>query len=181
MMYSLPTSVFVGGTEYDIETDYRAILDIISIINDPDLSNDEKGIGVLGIFYPGFAHMPGANFEEALRQCYAFIDGGATERRKGSPKLMDWEQDFKYIVAPINRIAGMEIRTAEYIHWWTFLSWYTEIGDCYFAHIVRIRDMKAKGKLKDKADREFYRQNRGDVDIKRHYSETEENIIKGWL
>lgn len=37
-----------------------------------------------------------------------------------------------------------------------------------------------KGKLKDKTDREFYRRNRDAIDIKRRYSETEEEIIKGW-
>ena len=45
---------------------------------------------------------------------------------------------------------------------------------------VRIRDLKAKGKLKDKADREFYRRNRDAIDIKRRYSEAEEEVIKGW-
>lgn len=182
MMYSLPTSVVVCGTEYKIETDYRSILDIISVLNDPDLSNEEKGIGILGIFYLGFVHMPEQHFEEALRQCYAFIDGGGTaDPKNNGPKLMDWEQDFRYLIAPINRIAGKEIRAAEYVHWWTFLSWYTEIGECYFAHIVRIRDLKAKGKLKDKTDREFYRKNKDVVDIKRRYSETEDEIINRWI
>lgn len=93
---------------------------------------------------------------------------------------MDWEQDFRLLIAPINRIAGQEVRALPYMHWWTFLSYYGEIGDCYFAQIVRIRDLKAKGKLKDKADREFYRRNRDAIDIKRRYSKTEEEIIKGW-
>ena len=55
-----------------------------------------------------------------------------------------------------------------------------EIGDCFFAQIVRIRDLKAKGKLKDKADKDFYRRNRDAVDIKTQYSDTENEIIKAW-
>lgn len=101
-------------------------------------------------------------------------------KRKKSTKLMDWEQDFRLLIAPINRIVGQEVRALPYLHWWTFLSYYGEIGDCYFAQIVRIRDLKAKGNLKDKADREFYRRNRDVIDIKRRYSEAEEEIIKGW-
>ena len=94
---------------------------------------------------------------------------------------MDWEQDFPYLIAPINRVAGQEIRAVEYLHWWTFLSYYYEIGDCYFAQIVRIRDLKARGKLTDKTDKEFYRKNREAVDLKMRYSEMEEDIIKGWV
>lgn len=180
MMYDLPKSIEVCGVEYAIETDFRAILDIFSILIDEDLDADAKGIGVLGIFYFDFRKMPAAHIPEAMKKCFWFINSGHDEEKKKTPKLMDWEQDFQYIVAPINRIAGQEVRALPYLHWWTFLSYYGEIGDCYFAQIVRIRDLKAKGKLKDKADREFYRRNRDAIDIKRRYSKAEEEIIKGW-
>ena len=48
-MYDLPTSVDVCGVSYDIETDYRAILDIFSVLGDVDLNNEEKAVGTLGI------------------------------------------------------------------------------------------------------------------------------------
>ena len=34
----LPTRMEVGGVEYEIETDYRAILDICAAISDPELT-----------------------------------------------------------------------------------------------------------------------------------------------
>ena len=94
---------------------------------------------------------------------------------------MDWEQDFQYIVAPINRVIGKEIRSLEYLHWWTFISAYYEIGDCLFAQIVRIRSIKAKGKRLDKQDQEFYKENKRLVDIKSKYSETEEKLLQQWI
>lgn len=180
MMYDLPTSLEVCGTEYPIETDFRVILDIFSVLSAVELTSEEKCIGVLGMFYPGFFAMPWEHTEEAIKQCFWFINGGNGETQKKTTKLMDWEQDFRLLIAPINRIAGQEVRALPYLHWWTFLSYYVEIGDCYFAQIVRIRDLKAKGKLKDKADKEFYRRNRDAIDIKRRYSEAEEEVIKGW-
>lgn len=66
------------------------------------------------------------------------------------------------------------------LHWWTFLSAYYEIGDCLFAQIVRIREKKAKGKALDKSDREFYRKNRALIDIKTHYTEAEDDLVKMW-
>lgn len=180
-MYDLPHSVEVCGVEYPIETDFRVILDIFSILNGVDLTIEEKTIGAIGVFYPDYAKMPVEHFQEALKKCFEFINCGHLDGGKKTPKLMDWEQDFQYLIAPINRIAGEEIRAKEYIHWWTFLSYYTEIGDCYFAHIVRIRDLKMRGKLTDKTDKEFYRKNKDVIDIKRRYSEAEDEIINQWI
>lgn len=180
-MYDLPKSVSVCGTDFPVETDYRAILDIFSVLNDADLSIEEKGIGVLGIFYLDFSTMPQEYFEEAFKKCFEFINCGNAETARKAPKLMDWKQDFRYLVAPINRVAGKEIRSVDYMHWWTFVSLYYEIGDCFFAHIVRIRELKAKGKLMNKDDREFYRKNREVIDIKTKYSQAQNDIVAQWI
>lgn len=180
MMYDLPTTANVCGTEYEIRSDFRDILNIFGVLGDVDLTNDEKAIGVLGIFYPDYFEMPVEHMEEALKECFSFINCGSTESGKKTPKLMDWEQDFQYLIAPINRVAGQEVRAMQYMHWWTFISMYYEIGDCYFAQIVRIRSLKAQGKLKDKLDKEFYRKNKDAVDLKTHYTSTEESIISAW-
>lgn len=180
MIYDLPKSVEVCGAEYEIETDFRAILDIFSILSDEDLDAETKSIGMLGIFYFDFMKMPAEHIPEALKQCLWFINSGQEEKNKNTTKLMDWGQDFQYIIAPINRIAGKEVRLLPYLHWWTFLSYYREIGDCYFAQIVRIRDLKEKGKLKDKVDKDFYSKNRDAIDLKKRYSTAEEEMIKGW-
>ena len=42
--WELPTSIVVGGIDYEIRTDFRAILDILKTFNDPDFENDEKWI-----------------------------------------------------------------------------------------------------------------------------------------
>ena len=96
-------------------------------------------------------------------------------------KLMDWGQDFRYIVAPINRVLGKEVRELEYLHWWTFISAYYEIGDCFFAQIVRIRNLKAKGKPLDKTDQQLYRENRELVDLKTNFTAAEDAVINAWL
>lgn len=184
MIYDLPTGVEVGDTEYAIRSDYRAVLDICTALSDPELTAQDKGIVALGIFYGEdiFQKLPAEHYEEALRRCFWFIDGGAAEdpAARKRPKLMDWEQDFQYIVAPVNRVIGTEIRSVEYLHWWSFLSAYYEIGDCVFAQIVRIRNLKAKGKPLDKADREWYQQNRKLVDLKTTYTEQENELLKQW-
>lgn len=182
MIYDLPTRMEVGGTAYEIRSDYRAILDICAALSDPELDNQEKGFAALAIFYPNFEEMPVDDYQEALERCFWFINCGDDERSDKSPlKLLDWEQDFKYIVAPINRVLGKEIRAAEYLHWWTFISAYYEIGgDCTFAQIVRIREKKAKGKPLDKQEQAWYRQNRSLVDFRTNYTKAEDDVLKQW-
>lgn len=187
MNYGLPTSVEIDGVDYAIRYDFRAILDIFEALNDPDLEQWERIFAALQIFYIDFDRL--TDYNTAAVECFKFINGGnEDDTKKKSPKLMDWEQDFPYIVAPVNRIIGKEIRSIPYdektntggLHWWTFLSAYTEIGECFFAQVVRIRDLKARGKALDKSDREFYRRNRDVIDIKTRYSDAENELLSEW-
>lgn len=181
VIYSLPTSVEVNGTEYAIQSDFRAVLDILTALSDADLSNQDKAEAVLNIFYPWFEEMPASDYQEALNQCFRFIDRGQEPKeQKKQPVVMSWEQDFDMIIAPINRIAGCEVRSLPYLHWWTFVSYYMEIGDCLFAQVVAIRDKKARGKPLDKQDLEFYRRNRDLIDLKTTYTEAEQDLLAAW-
>lgn len=192
MIYSLPTSINVQGTEYEVRSDYRAVLDICTALLDPELSSEEKALAALDIFYfsPSFSEMPQEHYQEALEKCFWFINCGNEENGRKSPRLMDWEQDFPMICAPINRVCGKDIRGIPYdektntggLHWWSFISAYYEIGgDCTFAQIVNIRDKLARGKSLDKSEREWYRQNRNLVDFKRKYTDSDNEIIKQWI
>lgn len=180
MIIGLPTSIEVCGTSYKIRSDYRAILDICIALNSIEFSNEEKGYIALFIFYEDLETMPHEHYEEALKKCYWFIDCGNEYSDKPTPHLMDWEQDFKYIIAPVNRIAGKEVRSVEYMHWWTFVSMYMEIGDCLFAQIVSIRDKMARHKKLDQSEREWYRRNKDIIELKTKYNDTENEILSMW-
>ena len=181
MIYDLPTSVTINDREYQIRSDYRAILDICTALTDPECTQREKGYILLDIFYTEFDTMPEEDYEQAIKECFDFINiGKADDNKRHPPKLMDWEQDFQYIVAPIHRVLGQEIRSIPYLHWWTFISAYFEIGDCTFAQIVRIRDQKAKGKKLDRFDADWYKEHRDIVDIKTKYTDAENELLKNW-
>lgn len=184
MIYDLPTSVEVGGKEYTIRSDYRAILDICIALNDVDLSDQERAAVALDIFYPDFPDIPQADYQEAIDKCFWFIDKGSNDGDKDrkAPRLVDWEQDFQLIVSPVNRVIGQEIRAVKYMHWWTFLSAYMEIGgDCTFSQVVGIRDKLAKHKKLDKSEREWLRRNQNLVIIKTRYTQAEDDFIKQWI
>lgn len=180
MIYDLPTSLEIQGVEYEIRSDYRAILDICIALSDPELTDQDKAIVALQIFYPNYKEIPRDALQEALERCYWFINGGTDNVGQKGPRLMDWEQDFQYIAAPINRVIGQEIRAMKYLHWWSFLSAYMEIGECTFAQIVAIRDKQKRGKRLEKHEQEWLRRNRHLVDFKVKYTEAENDLINQW-
>ena len=180
MIYDLPTFVEIQGVEYSIRSDYRAVLDICIALSDVELEEQEKALVALDIFYPDLRCIPVDHLQEALQKCFDFINCGREEGVRKAPKLVDWEQDFQHIVAPVNRVLGQEIRAIPYLHWWSFISAYYEIGECLFAQIVRIRNARARGKPLDKADKEWLRQNRHLVDFKARYTQAEKELLAQW-
>ena len=132
------------------------------------------------IFFPEVENIPREALPEAAEQMNWFIDGGQKSQAQGGPRLMDWEQDFPWIIAPVNRVLGRDVREDAPLHWWTFLSAYYEIGDCLFAQIVRIRDAMARGKKLDKADRAWAKKNAALIRLETRYTEAENDLLAAW-
>ena len=185
MDYSLPKSLFIGEKEYPVRYDYRCILDICAVLEEPELERGDRVEAAIQIFYPELEEIPDEDLKEAIERCFWFINGGEGATGKEGPKLVSWEKDVKYIISPINRVIGQEIRAIPYdietntggLHWWTFLSAYMEIGDCTFAQIVRVRSQLAKGKPLDKFDKEWYMKNKEIVDLRARYTKEEEEYF----
>lgn len=180
--WTLPKSLCVGGTDWAIRTDFRAILGILDLFNEPELDDMEKWLCCLDILYVEFDAMPPELYEEAMKAVMEFIDYTHydTEAPK-KPALMDWEQDASVIIPAINRVAGREIRTLDYLHWWTFLGYYMEIGDSLFGQYVSIRQKKAKGQKLEKWEQDFYIENKHAIDLQRRYSKEEMEEINALL
>ena len=142
--WELPQSAIFGGITYRLHTDYRDILEIFSYFDDPDLPEHLKWRIALALFYR--EEIPKAYLQEAMVFLADFLRGGRQEDEKPAPKLLDWEQDGSVIVAEVNNIAGQEIRSLPYVHWWTFLSWFHSIGEGQLSLLVGIREKLRKGK-----------------------------------
>lgn len=112
---------------------------------------------------------------EAIKKAIEFIDMGIESSRDvKKPTLMDWDQDAPLIIPAINKVLGREIRADKYMHWWTFLSAYMEIGECSFTHIINIRDKKAKGKKLEKWELEYIQEHKDIVLLKEKFTEKEQ-------
>lgn len=169
MIWDLPLYVEIDGEHHAIRNkcDYRVVLDVISALNDDELTKEEKVKCALFIFYEDFTKI--ADFQVAIDKMMNIISLGETDAEENtkSPKLMDWEQDFKHLAPPIARVLGYDPRTPEKLtHWYSFIGAFQEIGECNFSTISNIRSKKAKGKKLDKWEEEYYRNHKKDVDLK---------------
>ena len=99
-----------------------------------------------------------------------FINGGQPETSAGGPALMDWEQDSELIVADVNKTAGQEIRALPFLHWWTFLSFFHAIGEGRLSEVVSIRRKLSRGKKLEDWEKEFYREHKDLVDLRKRRS-----------
>ena len=185
-MFFLPTTVTVSGIEYPVRTDYRVILEILVMLDDPDLSDGDKTEALIRMFYE---ERP-ADVEAALQAFRRFVDprraASPSGRRTGTGKssagrLIDWQQDFDLMVAPINHILGCEVRALDHLHWHTFLSAYLEIPpDSVFARVLRIREKLRLGKKLEKYEKQWYRSNMDLVTLRQKYSQTEKEVLDAW-
>ena len=173
--WDLPKSVEGGDRTWEIRSDYRAILTIITAFEDPDLTPPEKQYTALRIFYPQFEKMPKALYKEAYDELMHFIDHGAEEKDKKPPhRVMDWEQDANILFPAVNKVAGTEVRALDYLHWWTFLGYFMEVHGGVFGTVLQLRQKKAKHKKLEKEEQEFWRANRDLCELKPKLSKEEE-------
>ena len=173
--YELPTSLSISGVDFSIRTDFRAIIDILIAMNDPELDEQAKAVVMLQILFEDWQSIPPEHLVEACQKASEFIDCGQTDNpNHPKPRLMDWEQDGDMIVPAVNKVAGKEIRAVPYMHWWTFFGYFMESGECLFNTVVGIRSKKAKGERPDKWEKKFYQENKNIIDIKTRLSEEEQ-------
>lgn len=88
--------------------------------------------------------------------------------------MYDWVQDEQMIFSAVNKIAGKETRELEYLHWWTFLGYFNEIGEGSFSFIVGIRNKLNRKKKLDSQEREFLSRNKELVRIKKLKTKAEQ-------
>lgn len=159
--YGLPVTVEVAGVRVPIRTDFRAVLDVLAAASDPLLDDGARAAVMLVIMFPNWRSLPRERVGDALLAARDFIDRGSVGRGgSGTVRLFDWREDAGLIVPAVNRVAGFDVRAAEYLHWWTFLSYFFEIGDSLFGAVLRVRKKRAAGKKLDDAEAEFFRENR---------------------
>ena len=164
-MYRLPTEVEIEGQYLHIKDDgdFRVVLDCFSVLEDIELSEQERVLCALIVFYDledfdDLYKIP--NLEEATKQMFAFFEADMPESKGGQDyKLINWDTDSAIICSAVNKVAGKEVRNEAYLHWWTFMGYYMAVGESSLSTVVGIRSKIVKGKSLEKWERQFRTEN----------------------
>ncbi|MCI8332855.1 MAG: hypothetical protein HFE78_08540 [Clostridiales bacterium] len=174
MIQYLPKSLDISGLSFEIYTDFRDILVIMEAFEDPSLTYQDKVYVTISNLYR--EPLPN-NIDtfDAYKKALWFLNGGnESDNDVDASRLMSWSQDFSLLAPAIDKVAGEEVREKSYLHWWTFLGYYQEIGDCVFSNYIAIRYKLQKGIPLNKQEKEILRNNRSDVLLRTQLSENEQ-------
>ncbi len=191
MIGALPEALTVGGEEYPIRTDYRNVLDVFEAFQNPDLSDVEKWEVAIYMMFECFSCYDdafeaaeagflvegaenGFPIDEAIKQISWFISAGQPEKEVLELPTYNWTQDEQMIFSAVNKVAGRETRELDYLHWWTFLGYFNEVGEGTFSFIVGIRHKLNKGKKLEKHEKEFLFHNKELVLMKKPLTKEEQ-------
>lgn len=92
------------------------------------------------------------------------------------PEIVTEEPQVVYLYNGVSRSGkplNYSCRRCGYLHWWEFLGAFHGIGDGLFAQVVNIRNKRARGKMLDKSEQEFARENAAVIKI--HAAESVED------
>jgi hypothetical protein len=185
MIGGLPETLTVGGREYPIRTDYRDVLQVLEAFSDEELEHIEKWIVAVYLLFEDFscaddvleAVEDGFDLGEAVEQISWFLSVGKPEEKDRDAPLYDWKQDEQMIFAAVNKVAGREVREADYMHWWTISGYVNSVDkDDFWTFVISIRDKLNKKKKLEKNEREFLNKNRELVILEKRKTREEQEL-----
>lgn len=160
---SLPKAVNVNGKEFGINSDFRVFILFEQILQDCELSKEDKIKKCLSLFYK---EKP-TNLVEAIEQMFNFYsmsfmnDFCTSNKSKGSKKnknLYDWDFDQAYIYSAFFSQYRIDLQEIDYLHWWKFRFLFMGLDEeNKISKIIGYRDMDTS-KIKDKEEKKRYEQ-----------------------
>lgn len=177
----LPSAVEIGGKEYELNTDYRVGLSIMTAFEDPELAPSEKQRVMLELLYPVIP----SNIVKAAELAVKFLNCGEEPKEdsfaEDGARYYSWSQDARYIMSAIEQTYHMDLSCTEKLHWWKFCYMFLDLSeDCFFCKLIYLRKQKAKGKL-TKEEKEWYSSIREIVDLPDVYSAEEQAAINNFM
>lgn len=172
----LPVSVDIGSEKYEINADFRTIMNIEGIIFGKEVTEDQKNFAkemmkeieinekdaitnakyydALKIFYKD--NIPD-DLEEAMEKMLWFYSCGKEDEQtkaKAKKKVISFEYDFDYINAGFMQDYKIDLFEVDFLHWWKFMSLFSALhDDCKICEIIGYRGAELKNFDKEQRKR----------------------------
>lgn len=131
----LPETVEADGQEYPILTDFRDWLRFSGLIADKEVTPREKLL-LLPEWLEEPVPLTGALTEALLGFWRArelepepLYPPEETDEAAPRPPVFDWCIDARYVLGDFRRYYGIDLLSADYLHWWAFKSLFAALPD----------------------------------------------------
>ncbi len=159
LLNTLPKIVFIDGRKYTINSDFRISIKFELLMQNKDLSKNEKLIKALKLYYPIIPK----NINMAIEKIIYFYKAGKEDKEvkgignKVNNIIYSFEYDDDYIYSAFLSQYGIDLNSIKYLHWWKFKALFKSLNNSN--EIVKIMEYRAidLNQIKDKEQKEFYR------------------------
>lgn len=144
----LPTKIEINNEIYDINYDFRTIINIILAFEDAELTYEEQLYIMINNLYK--QSISEENLVEAVEKGIKFINFGENPKkeREKNPRIYSFTKDGNYIYSGINMTHKVDLNEKTDLHWWKFGSLFMDMSnDCMFGELTYYRTRKNEGKL----------------------------------
>ena len=172
-----PTKIKIKEKVYDIRSDFRTALRVISAFEDKNLTDSEKVYITLKNIY--IEEISKEDIEEAYIKAVKFLDCGKDDRKESNDKptirLYSFSKDGNYIYSGINSTHNIDLDKCD-IHWWKFVALFMDMNsECAFGEIMYYRQRASEGKL-TKEEKKIYKKMKNVLDLNVNKTESQEKI-----
>ena len=124
-----------GSDGYPIHTDFRVILRIFRMLDDPEVLEEDKPLLLRRMFFADKAPA------DAERLFLRFVRMGRECEASSGEKDFDYEQDAAEIYSAFLQTYGIDLLSVEELHWWKFLAMLEGLfmGENALSNKVRLR------------------------------------------
>ena len=183
----LPKKVDIDGRDYEINWDFRTSILFEMMMNDVELSDKEKLIKGIELYYPVIPE----NLEKAIEKIIWFYSCGkennnesGTVSNSKNDKIYSFDYDDEYIYSAFLSQYGIDLQDIECLHWWKFKAMFKSLNE--ENQIVKIMGYRAMDIPNDMPNdqKDFYRKMKKLYELPRPRCEVEkvreiENALLG--
>lgn len=193
MIEKPPVFVDIGGLNYNIDPDFRTMIEIEELITGKNVTEEQKAFAkeimqfnpefsfeeacvnakyyeALSLFYKG--NIPG-DLGEAIEKLIWFYGCGKQEKETKQSKkpVYSYRHDFDYINAGFLQDYKIDLLEVEFLHWWKFVSLFSALrDDCKIREIMGYRGADTKDM--DKEQKKFVKK------MQKLYALPEDGLLK---
>ena len=161
----LPTSFSIDGKKYEFNYDFRTSILFCLLMQDTELTEEEKILQGLQLYYPVIP----SNVEEAYEKILYFysrgndiednkkVKQGKRIFKRNNNRAYDFEVDANLIFSAFMTQYNINLNR-DNLHWWEFMSLFNSLKDD--TEIVKIMNYRTidVNTIEDKKERKMYKQ-----------------------